>query len=1052
MDLDYQILNTKEDIIAFFTWAKNHPSSIICLDLETNSAEEIKAEIFGIGISFDEEQSFYIPIKTPKNTAQFLIAFEKYIINELYALCSLKELLGHNIIYDVVVLKHRTNLDFYKFVKWDTILMKHLLDEERPFGLKELAVRELGPTANQSQKDLEENVKAKGGKWLKEQKDMWMGDTNILGKYCCFDTHLTIKLFNKYKNKLEAQNLLKFYHEETLPLYTLFTIPMKIGGVPIDLEYLQKLNIEVAQEITKLESEIYKEIQPYITNFEYMFLDKEYPLKPNVDIISALLNTYNISMPTNKQGNPSIAKKGIESLYCDNEEVNKICDWVLHKGPAPLSPYYHVRKRIYLTKNNMENLFNLNSNMHLAYLFFTELNLEPLGKTEGGAPQVNDELLDSIKSKYKFVELLSNMRKLKKLQSTYIEGFLERQHNNILYPSFLQFGTTSGRYSSVNPNCLSLDTEILTPTGFVTYDKLKQNDLVAAFTGNSIVWQKINTLYISEQKEHRMVTIKNQHFDMKLTDNHRIIYQDRKTKKFHETTAEFFPKDCLILHGYDSNIGTYNIDSTFLQFLVAVQADGHIHKQYDVIDFGFHKCRKYERLLQILNKLQITFEDRSDKNRYRIIIKNYQHVILPYLTRNKIFPANFINLTAKLRKLFLAELMYWDGSFTRKQNYSSSDEMNVDLIQALFAIDGQRAHKRVYWNEKLTKPNFQLDVCNKNHSNSANHTKSIFHENTQVWCVNVDSGMILCRRGSDTFITGNCQNLPRIKDEDDSNINPLVLNYANKIRTSIRAPENYVLVNADYSSLEPICFSVASGETLIQDVFIKGYDLYSQIGINTFNITDASADKKSPSYLKNKYPEKRQIAKSITLSIPYGSESHRVSQMLSCSIKEAQDVIDKYLGAFPQLSQWMEDQKNLALTQGYVTSMFGRIRHLPEAKTLYEFYGERLLDYRWAKSQGLSEERYKLKNLINNSRNFPIQSLAASIVNRAAIEIMKEINKLNLDVRPILQVHDELTFLAHKDIAEQFLIIMQNKMENTTKLPVPLTASPIIGTVWSEVK
>jgi DNA polymerase-1 len=231
----------------------------------------------------------------------------------------------------------------------------------------------------------------------------------------------------------------------------------------------------------------------------------------------------------------------------------------------------------------------------------------------------------------------------------------------------------------------------------------------------------------------------------------------------------------------------------------------------------------------------------------------------------------------------------------------------------------------------------------------------------------------------------NLQNIPRLK-EDDAGLSPLVLHYTNAIKRGFIAPPGYRIVNADYSALEPRCFADASGDELLREVFRKGEDLYSSIAISAFGITDASADPKAPNYLKIKYPELRQKAKVFALAVVYGAEANRIAQALEIDYVTADQIIESYLDAYPNLRKYMEDCDYHATTKGFVKSPFGRIRHLPQAKEIYSKFGAKLLHNRkWVKAQGLDDTRYKLKNALNNSKNFPIQSTASSVVNRAMI-------------------------------------------------------------------
>ena len=297
----------------------------------------------------------------------------------------------------------------------------------------------------------------------------------------------------------------------------------------------------------------------------------------------------------------------------------------------------------------------------------------------------------------------------------------------------------------------------------------------------------------------------------------------------------------------------------------------------------------------------------------------------------------------------------------------------------------------------------------------------------------------------------NLQNQPRVKD-DDSGLSQLVLKYVNAIRKGFVAGAGRKVVNADYASLEPVCFAHVSGDEKLRNVFRNGEDLYSRVGIETFNLVGVSAIKKDPNYLKNIQPEVRQTAKTIALAIPYGAEASRISEILGVTYKEAQEIIDKYLKGFPELAKYMTRQNYYAKHNGLVKTQFGRIRHLREAHAMHTLYGDDLLNYKWANRNNKTDLRRKYKNALNNAKNFPIQGLAAHIVNRAMIAITRQFKEEGIDGYIALQVHDEITCIVREDHAERASEIVKYCMENTTKISVPLGAEPLIADNWGEAK
>lgn len=300
------------------------------------------------------------------------------------------------------------------------------------------------------------------------------------------------------------------------------------------------------------------------------------------------------------------------------------------------------------------------------------------------------------------------------------------------------------------------------------------------------------------------------------------------------------------------------------------------------------------------------------------------------------------------------------------------------------------------------------------------------------------------RYGSDA------QQLPRPKEEGDDD--PIVVEYNNMIRAFFIPKEGNVFIDCDYSSLEPRVFSHVSGDEGLYEIFFKDYDFYSTIAVKTEKLTQYSPDPKDPNFLKKVAPNLRNKAKAYSLGIPYGQGAYALGKLINVSTKEAQKLVDAYLDGFPNLKKWMTESRLFAKENGYIKNQVGRIRHLPKLKKLYEVFGDSLQDFNFKKQieRQYGQDKAKSmigvwKNSINNSCNFQIQSLAASIVNRAAIAINRELVNKGIKGGVICNVHDQLIIEVEESRAKEAAEIVQDKMENTTKLNVPLVAIPQIA-------
>lgn len=310
-------------------------------------------------------------------------------------------------------------------------------------------------------------------------------------------------------------------------------------------------------------------------------------------------------------------------------------------------------------------------------------------------------------------------------------------------------------------------------------------------------------------------------------------------------------------------------------------------------------------------------------------------------------------------------------------------------------------------------------------------------------------GTISGRYGSDA------QQLPRpLEDGQESEV---VLKYNNRIRKFFIADSGRKFIDCDYESLEPHVFAHVSNDEGLRDIFRKGHDFYSTIAIATEGLYEYSADKKADNYLGKLAKDKRQQAKTYALGIAYGMGGYALGKNLGIATDEAEMLVENYLSAYPKLKKWMEDSKALAQNYGYVKSQAGRVRHLPNVKKYYKMFGDKLMDFFYRKKmenkfgkQFIMMAYMDYKNGVNNSYNFQIQSLSASIVNRAAIAINREFKRQNINAHVCAQIHDQLIFDIPADKEKECLEIVKDKMENTTKLSLPLRAPPVVAVNWKD--
>ena len=163
----------------------------------------------------------------------------------------------------------------------------------------------------------------------------------------------------------------------------------------------------------------------------------------------------------------------------------------------------------------------------------------------------------------------------------------------------------------------------------------------------------------------------------------------------------------------------------------------------------------------------------------------------------------------------------------------------------------------------------------------------------------------------------------------------------------------------------------------------------------------------------------------------YDIGAFSLSDDIGVSRAEAQDYINQYLAGFPKVDEYLKNTIAEAYEQGYVTTLFGRKRYIPElsgTNKMQQKFGERV------------------------AMNSPIQGTAADLIKLAMIRVHKRLQEEKLDARLILQVHDELLVEAHRDCADLAERILQEEMEQVAALSVPLTVEIHTGENWFEAK
>ena len=324
-------------------------------------------------------------------------------------------------------------------------------------------------------------------------------------------------------------------------------------------------------------------------------------------------------------------------------------------------------------------------------------------------------------------------------------------------------------------HCFSEDTEILTPTGWKFIKDLSKEDLVSQWDNNNISFVKPSEI-INRFYNGPMISIKSKKTDQLITPEHRVIHKDPRNENWVVNEAKDFinfksarnlPKSGKILN----NKNSYELD--FIRLLVAVQADAYLMKDCSGIRFQFHKTKKRDRLIRILNKLNIKFtlkEVLKEEDLVFIIYLNSSEdtiKIRSILNEDKSFPDSFYNLSFKEIETIVDEVQYWDGTVTPNGDIvlDSTSKQTVEVLQTLCHLIGLSSQYSEF-NKKTVKGECYIYRCYISKTNSQLTTKPSHYKEIEytgnIVCVTVPSGFIMVKRNNKIFISGNCKNARKL--------------------------------------------------------------------------------------------------------------------------------------------------------------------------------------------------------------------------------------------------------------------------------------------------
>ena len=249
---------------------------------------------------------------------------------------------------------------------------------------------------------------------------------------------------------------------------------------------------------------------------------------------------------------------------------------------------------------------------------------------------------------------------------------------------------------------------------------------------------------------------------------------------------------------------------------------------------------------------------------------------------------------------------------------------------------------------------------------------------------------------------------------------PVRTELGSEIRKMFVPRPGWVFVDADYSQIELRVLAHIAEDPLMQEAFRTGRDIHTATAAQVFGVPPEEVT-----------PLQRRHAKAVNFGIVYGISEFSLAEDIGVSRYEAKAYIDSYLDRYAGVRAYMREIVAEAKDRGYVTTLFGRRRYIPELKS--SNYNIR---------QGA--ERIAL--------NTPIQGTAADLIKLAMVRVDRALEEAGLQAKLILQVHDELIVECPPEEAEQVRAIVTGQMESVAQLSVPLVAEAKVGRSWYEAK
>ena len=648
--------------------------------------------------------------------------------------------------------------------------------------------------------------------------------------------------------------------------------------------------------------------------------------------------------------------------------------------------------------------FDRNSYDQMSDYLFNKRGFPILKATGTGRPSTDEWVLKQLEHLDPAITLLLMERGLQKQLSTFLGS-----DDEVVHASFNQCNTETGRLS-----CVPLDSEILTVSGWKTYDQLtvgekvlgydllndevRPTDLLGVYVGKKgtgdLYWRHGKSIQVgvSCTPDHRWV-IKRPGFiglaEAEFLSQHRGHGWKLLTAALAKGgTAPFTPTEAGVIGWGLTDAWVRRVGSRF----------------YCNIEVS--KPSSIAALRTLLKEVPHSDRDQPHRSTTRFYIEAgwFNELWQRFLKYSN--PTAFvIDLNTACRDALWVAMMEADGSTKRlgggrpQERFGAAKKPVIDAFETLAALRGRhvRYRERHYENNR---PDFTDIELSEPYHGWPRYSGATRQE--QVWCPTTETGTWIMRQRGSIVITGNCT-APNLQQVPEA------------FRSIYRAREGYVLVGADYQQMEMRIMAHTSRDpTLVEGYRTPGWNIHEdtmkRLGVN------------------------KRLAKAINFGIPYGAEEYTISEKAGLSMEEAKYFLNLHRSSYPILHQHMAEEREFALANGYMRTLppVGRVRQFP--------------DLRLPGATALHQKA------LREAVNMPIQGTNADITKAAMVEL--DSIATDYGAHLLLQIHDELVYEVPEGVVEEWVPIQAEKMTRPRIRPegLEMKVDVHVGKYWSELK